>query len=45
MHNPESVLENKGNDILCDFEVQTDQQISARRPNVVFCQQKREPVE
>ena len=32
MHNPESVLENKTNQILWDFEIQTDQLIPARQP-------------
>ena len=32
MHNPESVLEIEMHKILWDFEIQTDQLISARRP-------------
>ena len=31
MHNPESVLENEMDKLLCDFEIQTDHLISGRR--------------
>ena len=34
MHNLESVLENETNKLLWDFEIQTDHQISARRPDL-----------
>ena len=34
MHNPESVLENETHKILCDFEIQTDHQISPRQPDL-----------
>ena len=36
MLNPESVLENKTNKILWDFEIQTDHLISASRPDLVI---------
>ena len=36
MQNPESVLENETHKILLDFEIQTDQLISARRPDLVI---------
>ena len=32
MHNPESVLENDKNELLWDFDIQTDHLISTRRP-------------
>ena len=35
MHNPESALENEAHKILWDFEIQMDQLISARRPDLV----------
>ena len=36
MHKPESVLENRTHEIFRDFEVQTDHQILARRPDLVL---------
>ena len=46
MHNPESVLENETQKILWDFEIQSDNLISARRPNLVIVyNKKREPAE
>ena len=35
MHNPESALENETHKFLCDFEIQTDHQISARRLDII----------
>ena len=41
MHNPESVLEKETHELHWDFEIQTDHQISARRPDlVIVCQEK-----
>ena len=34
MHNPASVLENYTHKLLCDFDIQTDHLISARRPDL-----------
>ena len=39
-HKPESVLENKTHKILWDFEIQTDHQIPARRPDLVVINKK-----
>ena len=36
MNNPESVLENETHKILLDFDIQTDQLISARWPDLVI---------
>ena len=36
MHKPESVVENKTHKILWNFEIQTDHQIPARRPDLVI---------
>ena len=36
MHNPKCILENKTQKILCDFEVQMDYIILARRPWVPY---------
>ena len=36
MHTPESVLENETLNILSDFEIQTDQPITARQPDFVI---------
>ena len=41
MHNPESVLENEAQKLLRDFEIQTDHQISARRPDRVIVNKKK----
>ena len=40
MHNPESVLENGTNKILCDFEIQMDNLISASVPDWVIVNKK-----
>ena len=40
MHKPESVLENETHKILWDFEIQTDHQIPARRPDLVMINKK-----
>ena len=32
MHNPAPVLENDTHKLLCDFDIQSDRLISARRP-------------
>ena len=40
MHNPESNLENKTHNILLDLEIQTDHQISVRRPDQEIVNQK-----
>ena len=36
MHNPEFILENETYELFWDFEIQTDQLISARRPDQVI---------
>ena len=41
MHKPESILENETHKILWDFDVQTDHQIPARRPDLVLIDKKR----
>ena len=41
MHNPESVLENKTHKAFCNFEIQTDHLILARRPDLVIIYNKR----
>ena len=45
MHNPKSVPEKETHKILWDFETQTDHLISARRPDQVIVNKKREPAE
>ena len=45
MHNLESVLKNKMQKILYNFEIQTDHLTSARRPGVEIVNKKREPGE
>ena len=40
MHNSESVLENETLKLLWDFEIQTDYQISARRPDLIIKKKK-----
>ena len=42
MHNSESTLKNKMYKILWKFEIQTDQTISARRPDLVIGNNKKE---
>ena len=41
MHNPESVQENETHILLWDFEIQTDHQILARRPDLIIIIKKR----
>ena len=41
MQNPESVLENEMHKLLGDFEIQTDQLISARRPDFTIIKKKK----
>ena len=41
MHNLESVLENKTHKVLCNFEIQADYLISARRPELVIVNKKK----
>ena len=40
MHNPEPVLENDSHKLLCDFNIQTDQIISARRADLIMINKK-----
>ena len=40
MHNPESTQEKEMHKVLWDFEIQTDHQISARRPELVIFKKK-----
>ena len=42
MHNPEFVQENETHKFLWDFEIQTDHLISARRPDLVIVNIKKE---
>ena len=42
MHNPASVLENDTHNLLWDFDIQTDPLISARRPDLIIINKKRE---
>ena len=41
MHNPESVLENETHDLIWDFEIKMDNQISVRRPDFVIVNWKK----
>ena len=41
MYNPESVLENVTQKLLCDFDMQTDHQILARRTDQVIINNKK----
>ena len=41
MHNPAAVLENYTHKLLCDFDIHTDDQISARRPDVIIINKKK----
>ena len=45
MHNAKSTLENETHELLWDFEIQSDHLISARQPDLVIVNKKREPVE
>ena len=40
MHKPESALENETHRILWDFEIQIDQLILTRRPNIAMINEK-----
>ena len=40
MHKPETFQEHETHKILCDFEIQTDHLILARRPNLVIIDKK-----
>ena len=42
MHNPASVLENNTHKLLWDFDIHTDHLISARRPDLIIINKKRE---
>ena len=42
MHNPAPVLENDTHKLICDFGIHTDNLISARRPNLIIVNKKRE---
>ena len=42
MHNPASVLENGAHKLQWDFDIQTDRLISARRPDLMIINKKRE---
>ena len=41
MHNPALVLENDTHKLLWDFNIQTDHQISARRPDLIIINKKK----
>ena len=41
MHNPAAALENDTHKLLCNFDIQTDHQISARRPNLIIINNKK----
>ena len=43
MHNPASVLENDTHKLLWDFDIQTDHLISARRPDIIMINKKKNP--
>ena len=45
MHNLESVLENETHKFRWDFEIKTDHQISARRPDLIIINKKRKLAE
>ena len=42
MHNPESIMENETQKLLWDFEIKTDPLTSARRPDLVKINYKKE---
>ena len=42
MHNPAAVLENDTHKFIWDFDIQTDPLISARRPDIIIINKKRE---
>ena len=41
MHNPAAVLENATHKLLWDFNIQTDQLILARRPDLIIINKKK----
>ena len=41
MHNPAPVLENHSHKLLCDFDIQTDHLIPARRPDLIIINNKK----
>ena len=41
MHNPAAVQENETHKLLWDFDIHTDRQISARRPDVIIINNKK----
>ena len=41
MHNPELVLENNTRKLLWDFDIHTDHQISARRPDLIIIRKEK----
>ena len=41
MHNPAPVLENDSHKLLWDFNIQTDQLILARRPDLIIINKKK----
>ena len=43
MHKQESILENETHKLFCDFEIQTDYLISARRSDQEIVNKEREP--
>ena len=43
MYNTKSILENETHKLLWDFEIQIDHLISARRPDLVIVNKKKEP--
>ena len=43
MHNSKSVFDNEIHKLLWDFEIQTDLLISAKRPDLVIVNKRREP--
>ena len=42
MHNPASALEYDTHKFLCDFDIQTDHLISARRPDLIIINDKKD---
>ena len=45
MHNPAPVLENDMHKLLWDFNIQTDQLIPARRPDLIIINKKKESLQ
>ena len=42
MHNPAPVLENDTHKLQWDFDIQTDHQVPARRPDLIIINKKKE---